>query len=306
MPFTLTGADLSRLCQRNLFDIPLDGMIFFGIRGCLPVQPDDQDFKLEQELRLTELDYTRVRCTLGQWLPAERKLAVFPGSTVPFITNVQKAKLGKGIGANQLMTGYYPSYERKKHMPKTKVNWHDAFGLKEGALSAIRRSEDDTDFDAKDRVEVSNPHDNIHAAYSLNPEGNYSSSGCQVVLGFPQCDSKRFSPEGGPWKAFKSNAYGITNQGTFPYVLLDAREVNLLAEDRLQPLQARARFGSSGNTVKRLQAALAVAQTGGFDEKTLRAMLKFQAKEFGVIEATGVVGQRTAEKLGIKWPTFTA
>ena len=27
MPFTLTGADLSRLCQRNLFDIEATGVV---------------------------------------------------------------------------------------------------------------------------------------------------------------------------------------------------------------------------------------------------------------------------------------
>jgi hypothetical protein len=188
----------------------------------------------------------------------------------------------------------------------TPANAHDAFGLSQGALSAIRRTTDDLDFDTSDSLEVSNPHDNIHAAYGMNMDGHYSSSGCQVVLGFPKCTSTTFRPEGGPWKTFKANAYDRADQKTFPYVLLDAREAAALSDAPAEALPARLRFGSSGETVRALQGALKVTQSGTFDEETLRAVLKYQQDEFGLIEATGVVGPRTVEKFGIEWPAFPA
>src|SRR5690606_28266732 len=80
--FQLTSDLLERLCAINHFPVPTGGMVFFGLRGCLPAAPDDHAFAAERRLVATPVDYTTPRCTLGQWLPAEGRVAVYPGSTV--------------------------------------------------------------------------------------------------------------------------------------------------------------------------------------------------------------------------------
>ena len=81
--FTITHQHLLKLCEVNSFPTPAEGMIFFGVRGCLPVDVFNHDFLTQQSLNVTPVDYTSPRCTLGQWLPADQTLAVFPGSTSP-------------------------------------------------------------------------------------------------------------------------------------------------------------------------------------------------------------------------------
>ncbi|HYY95501.1 MAG TPA: hypothetical protein VE713_13355 [Pyrinomonadaceae bacterium] len=178
-----------------------------------------------------------------------------------------------------------------------------AFSLQEGALSYIRRTVDDLDFDAFDTFDVENPHDNIHAAYGMSINGHYSSAGCQVVVGFPACRNPRFTPEGGPWKIFKQRAYAEA-QELFPYFLLEARNAATLADAPAEPSQALLRFGSSGDLGRRLQEKLGGGVDGSFGETTLRAVIELQGHRLGIAEADGVGGGRTASLLDIDWPTL--
>jgi hypothetical protein len=61
------------------------------------------------------------------------------------------------------MTGYYSDYRRGKHKAGSETG-HDAFRQVEGR--PIRRTADDFDYDNDDRVEFSNPFDNLHAAWA--------------------------------------------------------------------------------------------------------------------------------------------
>ena len=85
MTIRLNEDHLRRVCQINSFSVPDAGMIFFGFRGCLPVDEDNYEFEAEHGVIPAEVDYIHPRCTLGQWLPKEGEIALFPGSTVPHI-----------------------------------------------------------------------------------------------------------------------------------------------------------------------------------------------------------------------------
>ncbi len=216
MQFNLSETDLHRLCAVNNFPVPTDRMVFFGIRGCLPVNTSDHAFHPQQSFNLMEVNYTNPRCTLGQWRPVDKSFAVFPGSTSPHISFY---KNGNGAGANQLMPGYYADYRKGVHK-QGKPTGHDAFRQTVGC--PVRRTFDDMDYDNfDDRVEYEFKLDNLHAGWCLSVNADrHASAGCQVILGFPKCPSRNNKPDEGPWKIFKTNAYRL-QQNSFPYVLLE-------------------------------------------------------------------------------------
>ncbi len=61
MQFNLSETDLHRLCAVNNFPVPTDRMVFFGIRGCLPVNTSDHAFHPQQSFNLMEVNYTNPR-----------------------------------------------------------------------------------------------------------------------------------------------------------------------------------------------------------------------------------------------------
>lgn len=294
----VSAEHLERLCAINSFPLPADGIVFFGLRGCLPVEQSRHEFRKEHQVALAEPDYIHARCTLGQWRPEAGKFALFPGSTVPHRDYVKAARLRDGRGANEMMTGYYPDYRKGRHKPG-KPSGHDAFRQTRGR--PIRRTTDDYDFDSDDRVEFDNPFDNLHAAWCMGvSHPKFASAGCQVVVGYPK-------PELGPWKAFKENAYGV-EQDSFPYVLLEGRTLQAVTITGAKPAPARLRFGSHGPLVETLQKAL--KERGyyegrvdqDFGERTLRAVLAFQTAAFGPSADDGIVGPVTAAALDLDWP----
>lgn len=304
MAFILKENHLRRLCQINSFPIPDKEIIFFGLRGCLPLNVDNLEFSTNHSVMYIDPDYLHPRCTLGQWLPKEKKIAVFPGSTVPHIRYVKISIENNGKGANQLMTGYYKDYRKGMH----KVNspsGHQAF--RQTAAHPIRRTADDFDFDNDDRVEFVNPYDNIHAAWSMGTNHDYyASAGCQVVVGYPQCKKLDDAPDVGPWKVFKTNAYNL-EQESYPYVLFSGYDV-LRVADSTYKWKARLRYGSKGELVRTVQEVLKDRQfyeggiDGDFGERTCRAVMEFQEAQFGPNADDGIVGPMTASELGIAWP----
>ena len=302
--FTLTEEHLLALWEVNQFRLPADLWLFFGLRGCLPVNDDDQSFSRSHAVKVAPVDYTHPRCTLGQWQPG-KGFALFPGSTVPHRAHVQSALAVSGAGTNQLMTGCYPDYRKGKHKAGAQTG-HDAF--RQDNRLPVQRTADDVDFDADDRVEFEQPFDNLHAAWSHGVNhASYASAGCQVVVGFPQCAKRGDLPDTGAWRAFKENAYGI-EQKSFHYVLLTGQDAER-AVHAATPLWPRLRYGSKGTLVTLVQEAL---KRRGFYEgeidddfgiRTLRAVLGFQTAHFGPNADDGIVGKQTASALGIPWPS---
>lgn len=227
MEFTVSNDLLEQLCTANSFNLPEAELVLFGFRGCLPVQPDNSDFGTIQKLRLADLDYSHPRCTIGQWKRSVKEIAVFPASTVPHIKYIRSSVARKGEGTNQIMTGFYKDYRKGTHKPGTPTG-HEAF--RQTASHPIRRTADDYDFDNDDRVEFSNPCDNIHAGWCMGiNHADYASAGCQVIVGYPACQKRGNEPDAGPWKIFKANAYETTQQG-FPYLLLNGTDAFAAAQ----------------------------------------------------------------------------
>ncbi len=304
-PFDLTNEHLAQLCAINRFAVPVNGVIFFGLRGLLPEDPRDHEFRGSQRLAIAKVDYVHPRCTLGQWNRTEGVLAVFPASTVPALHLFRKKIVDNGRGANQLMTGYYRHGYLQGVHKRGAPTGHEAF--RQQGTVPVRRTADDEDYDVDDRVEFGSPMDNLHAAWvsSVTAE-KYSSLGCQVVVGKP--DSDRHRGNSGPWKAFKEFAYGIT-QKQFPYVLLQGRDAQRIASNASEKELTRLRFGSSGELVTAVQEALKKSGhdldvDGKFGNGTLTELMEFQLTEVGPRSDDGIVGPRTAEALGLLdiWP----
>lgn len=302
--FLCKSEHLKELCSVNGFIPAADEMVLVGLRGVTPVDPDNTEFDQEHPLSIADIDYLHPRCSMIQWWPARDEFAVFAGSTVPHRKHVKTALAKSGVGANQLMTGFYRDYRKGKHKA-SKPTGHDAF--RQTRAHPIRRSADDFDFDGDDRVEFVNPFDNIHAAWSMGVEhDNYASAGCQVVVGYPDCKKRGNRGDAGAWKAFKNNAYEIDQQA-FGYVLLEGRNALRIAT-RGAGNMVRLRYGSRGALVESVQKAL--AQQGYYEGRTdddfgprmLRGVLAFQEAEFGPAADDGVVGPMTARALELDWP----
>jgi len=301
--FILKEEDLMRLWQINQFDIPKDQWIFFGLRGCLPVDDQDHSFSREHQLEVVSPDYVHPRCTIGQWVPG-KGFAVFPGSTVPHRKHVESSIRRNGQGTNQLLTGCYKDYRKGVHKAGQSTG-HQAF--RQDHKLPVRRTADDVDYDADDRVEFGQPFDNLHAGWCMSVESDlYASAGCQVLVGFPQCGKRGNNPDTGPWKAFKENAYAI-DQRSFHYVLLTGWEAQRVATSQRE-MSPRLRFGSQGELVHVIQQKLSARGfyegkiDSDFGLRTLQALLDFQTAEFGPSEDDGIVGPQTASALAIDWP----
>lgn len=299
--FTLKASHLQRLCELNHFKIDKDSLVFMGLRGVSPLISDDNDFATSHKLIEKGVDYIYPRCTLIQWLPIENHFSVFVGSTVPHRRYVKSAMEKGGRGANQLMTGHYNDYRKGRH-GVGKATGHEAF--RQTKAHPIRRSGDDFDYEEDDRIEFTNPFDNIHAAWNMGLEhDNYASAGCQVISGYPHCKKLGDKPDVGPWSIFKRNAYQ-TSQDRFDYVLLEgstARRLSVAGDRGL----VRLRFGSQGVLVKEAQNQLKNLgyYEGRVDEdfgpRMLRAVCRLQVNEFGDASDDGIIGPATASVLGL-------
>jgi hypothetical protein len=308
--FVLGSVGLRKLLRVNQFIEPAAGqMVFFGIRGCLPVNPEDQRFLPELRLRCVDVNYATPRCTLLQWRPGEGLAAAYPGSTVPHQRYIRTALLSGGAGANRLMTGFYGDYRKGVHRQGT-PQAHQAF--LENVGRPHQRTADDLLYGSDDRVEFDNPCDNLHAAWSQGLSDGYASAGCQVVVGFPSTPARQGQASTGPWKAFHDAAYQVASQDRFTYVLLDGEHVERVVADPSSAYTARVRFGSRGSLVTTLQGSLQKRGLyegqvdGDFGSRTLRAVLAFQRASFGAESADGIVGPQSAAALGLtsSWPSL--
>ncbi|MGC2352887.1 MAG: peptidoglycan-binding domain-containing protein [Candidatus Udaeobacter sp.] len=304
MSFELDHKLLSAVCARNFFPIPDDQMVFFGLRGCLPVDPEDHSFQPSRTLKVAEVNYVNPRCTLGQWVPASKRLAVYPGSTCPNQACVIGARGRGGQGANQLLTGYY-TFVKGVHHPD-KGSGHQAFRQEETRV--VLRNVDDMDFDFQDTADPGMQADNLHCGFCAGLNGGYSSAGCQVVAGFPnRLDGQ--TRESGPWAFFRQAAYAL-EQKSFRYVLLHGTDVEAMAQDPDLVRPALMRFGSHGEEVRAAQNRLrelgliTFVPDANCGPQTQLAVIRFQVQRMGAQNADGILGPNTATQLGITdWPT---
>jgi hypothetical protein len=304
--FTLTVEHLKHMAKINFFPMPESQILFFGLRGCLPVSDDSTQFTNEHQIELTPYDHIHPRCTLGQNNP-KKGIALFPGSTVPHQRNIQRSLELGGRGTNMILTGYYKDYRKGWHKPGSNTG-HQAF--RQDNKLPVRRTADDLDYDYDDRVEYTRPYDNLHAGWCMGPDHDYfASAGCQVIVGYPKCVKRNNTPDTGPWKIFKENAYNIEQQ-KFDYMLLNGRDAQKVAIAQGEKLSVRLRFGSKGNLVSKVQKKLKELNyyEGNVDEdfgpRTLRAVLEFQEDYFGEDADDGIIGPLTASALNIEWPSI--
>lgn len=311
MAITISDALLRRLCQLSAFPFDEGEMLFFGLRGCVPINPDDQTWGRTRTVSGSPLNYRNPRCVLGQWLPADKEIAIFPGSTVPTVKYIEAAVADEGDGANQLFTGRY-EFEKGIHRKDTPIA-HKAF-TQIGSRIFLRTA-DDSIYEFSDRVETGNPFDNLHAAFETGLSGTYLSAGCQVVSGTPSC---QVAADSGPWVSFRDNAYK-SSQDTFNYLLFDSNEADRWDDNLDETGGLKIRCGSHESAlppghedvIRTVQTKLQEAGfydgavDGDFGTKSTLAAIKFQRKELGVTLADGIVGGTTRLALGLEdWPTI--
>jgi len=317
MPFKLTARDLAKIMRLHSFPVPDAEILFFGLRGCLPVDIESaSSLSDEHELEIQEVDYRNLRCTLGQWWPKDDVYALYPGSTVPHANNILKGKK-RIIRVNRLEHGFFRNYRRGRHRHNGPTS-HDAFRM--DYPLPVRRTFDDLDYDLDDAVEYTHPFDNIHASYTESLSSDYfASAGCQVIMGYPNRKDGKFKEHTGPWKAFLERGYAA-NQRDFQYMLIPAgiaEDVGGSRSDKHHyPLL---RFGSrddahppetSPRLARQVQARLnalgynAGLEDGIYGRRTWKAVLAFQSEEMGADQDDGVVGLMTAEGLELGWEKF--
>ncbi|MBL8908169.1 MAG: peptidoglycan-binding protein [Rhizobiales bacterium] len=312
MPFTLTEDHLAALFELANLDTPDNQLIFFGLRGCVPLDDSGTPFASQHQLEFARVDYTHMNCTIGQWRPGSG-FAVFPGSTVPYIERIKRKISAGGAGVNQLALGFYSgnhSYYRGIHQVNDPNLRHRAF--RNDSSLPVQRTADDADYDADDTLYYQVVYDNIHCARQLNTSAaQYSSNGCQVIAGRPQTPAKGWNEELGPWKKFVENAYKL-EQSRFSYGLFSGFEALKIAELGPANRAQTVRFGSSGPLVTAVQEALLHHQydlgpagaDGDCGFTTVNAIRRFQLKHLGRESVDMIVGPATAEALGIAWPKY--
>ncbi|WP_452603104.1 peptidoglycan-binding domain-containing protein [Pontimicrobium sp. MEBiC06410] len=346
--FTISDAVLRRACEYNSFSIEgrENEMIIFAIRGALPAAPnvslmdysEHMKFKTSHLLQRVNINYYYPRCLIGQWLPAERKVAVFLSSTVPNLKNAQRNRKRKHQ-FNSMQPGFY-NYKKGQH-PRNNSGFQPHRALRLNGLITLRRAnytisngQPVINYGPSADISVGNPGDNIHCARN-NPKTTkvkaikndpystsfcisdyYSSYGCQVVTGCPP----QYIPRGytnGDWNAwdkFIKNVYDdkAENQDDFKYILLNSCDLyNISKATTSNPAFIKVRHGSTGHLVEKLQTGLKrmrSSQTGNpyysgrvdgdFGKGTAEALIRYQ-KENCNGNAFGFAGQNTFRALGV-------
>lgn len=306
---TLDSGLLGRLARRNNFEAVPGRLVFFGLRGLLPLDISGTSFAPAHPVRPADVNHMYMRCTLGQLDTKEGQLAVFPGSTVPHLKYISAAIGKRGVGANMLMLGHF-QYQRGGHRTD-KPGGHRAF--RQAIFFPVWRTSDDRDYDLDDAIDNDGGFvfDNLHCAYndSLDvPE--FGSAGCQVVAGRQERPAGKKN-ESGPWRRFLENAYEAKpKQARYSYFLFSGAEVLAVAMKADRDIRQSVRFGSVGDLVVQVQKALMdegyplQKADGDFGQNTLQALMGFQTKSFGPGTADGVVGPNTASALGVTLPSL--
>lgn len=243
--FTISSAHFVRLFEQCHYRTYGD-FVLFGIRAAVALS---EKGKWLTEITISEsrLDYKHLNCLIGIWDRKNHKVAIFQGSTVPFIDNVIKQQNNPSLRiSNQLFQGSY-NYYVGAHEPDNRPKEEGAFRLTRHIPTPVWRN-----YGNQLVLDACSPNDHIHAAGSMDTE--YKSAGCQVVSGF----HNNVIPEG-EYQQFRV----LSGQSAVPseleihlpyqYILMHARHLlaiqqGFYAERILQ--------GSEGSEVRVLQEQL--------------------------------------------------
>lgn len=314
LSFTLRAEDLELLTQLNAFPVEEAGAtpILFALRGCLILaggSGEDGAWRDEVTLKDVRPNHTDTRCTMGVWDRANKKIAVFPGSTVPNTTAIV-SWYRKHQSGNMLQPGLY-SYSVGIHR-----DYPGCFILadaqRNGRSVVVRRSSNNLYYDLADIYNKCAPFDDIHPTFGSN-EHYFSSFGCQTIMGKVNSAGHHT----GPWAKFRALAGLKTPSGTvgaqYLYLLLTGREAYLAADLRRNGLAAdnmslltlrRLRFGSKGTEVAALQQKLLGAQPDGdFGPETSR-LVHEQQRKANPNASDGIYSPEMDAKLG--WGMFSS
>ena len=314
LSFTLRAEDLELLARLNAFPAEETGStpILFGLRGCLISaggSGEDGGWRDEVTLKDVRPNHTDTRCTMGVWDRANKKIAVFPGSTVPNATAVISWYNTHQSG-NLLQTGLY-RYSVGVHRNKPGCFiLCDAKG--KDRYVVVRRTSNNLYYDLADIYNKCAPYDDIHPTFGAN-EHYFSSFGCQTIMG----SADTAGHHTGPWAKFRALAGLTTPSGTpgaqYFYMLMTGREAYLAADLRRKNLATdnaslealrRLRFGSKGPEVVALQQKLAVAQADGdFGPETSR-LVHEQQRKANPNASDGIYSPQIDSDLG--WGVFSA
>lgn len=272
--FKLSSAHLARLEMQCHYRLT-GNIILFGIRAAKTESPKGQ-WLTEVEIEEVAPDYRHLNCLLGIWDRQQHKIAVFQGSTVPFIENLLKQQQSPTERiCNQLAQGLYQYYVGA-HEPDNRPKEEGAFRLTRYIPTPVWRDygEDHCILDA------CAPNDHIHAAGSTDTE--YKSAGCQVISGFhedimPTGEYQQFRILAGQ-SALPSE---LELHQPYQYMLTHARHLNAIRQgfqaERLMP-------GSEGVLVRKLQEKLIAEKflyepkidKGLMDGETVKALYEWQ------------------------------
>ncbi|MEM6895363.1 MAG: peptidoglycan-binding domain-containing protein [Bacteroidota bacterium] len=346
--FEISDTLLRRVCESNNFSIlnRENEMILFGIRGALPAAnktplvdyTGHTVFKDNHTLIRVEVNYYYPRCILGQWLPSEKKVAVFPGSTVPNLKIVQRNRKQK-YQFNCMLPGYH-TYRKGQH-PKSDSGFQPHKALRLTSPITLRRAnytlgngQPVINYGPTAATYTGNPGDNIHCARNntkttlvASIRGNdystdfcmsdyYGSYGCQVILGCPEqyIPSAQANGSWNAWHTYVQNIYErfATEQTKFKYILLNSYDVHQISKsEACKGSSLRVLHGSTGWMVEELQKGLKKVRSGStgipyykgiidgdFQTRTAQALIHFQKDHLGGI-ALGYAGENTLSALGI-------
>ncbi len=321
-----------------------DKMIIFGIRGALPGAANQSILDYSSHTRFEDrhilqrvgVNYYYPRCVIGQWLPAERKVAVFPGSTVPNLKVIQRNRK-RSHQFNCMRPGLY-TYRKGQH-PLSNTGFQPHRALRLVSPIVLRRAnytmsngQPVINYGPSATIAVGNPGDNIHCARN-NPrttrvrairgqdysasfcmQDYYSSYGCQVIVGAPlaHLPSGQTNGDWNAWDTFVKNAYDThaPDQTDFKYLMLDSLDIHQIEQATTSdPNLFKLRYGSSGASVENLQRQLSTIRNsrsgqtyytgsidGDFGPGTARALIAFEKDCYGGL-AYGCATPETMRRL---------
>ncbi|MGL4398982.1 MAG: hypothetical protein ACRCXD_03860 [Luteolibacter sp.] len=310
--FEFTAEHLEVLLRANHFN-PDSGQdnLLFGLRGCR-LAGGSQMEQGQSKVILEDIrpDHRRFSCVIGVYHRPEMTLSVFTGSTVPnrggVLLHFNRNRNSSSVvdpQCNVLPCGMHP------HVVGTHNNRYPGCFLQGTSFGnrlrvVVLRSHKDVVYDTGDVWHDWVPHDNIHPAFSTQT-ADFSSVGCTTVKG-----SFSNGMHHGQWAEFR-RAAGLTDNGNhdgrrYTFVLLTGLEA--LLASRLSSQQAghevvkdnlwRLRHGSTGDAVRRLQAALGITQPdGSFGAITKMKLVNLQRSRLGW--ADGIYSPEMEELLGI-------
>jgi len=274
----------------------------------LPTNLQDVTLSARKPLRQAEIDYRRLRCTVGMVNRTEGLLMACPGSTVPHLKAVKAALARYGAGANRLVPGLL-RFAKGAHPAAGGDGSHFAFTQAQPFPHS--RTLEDLDFDDDDVIVTGFPGDNLHSAYvdSVGSDfpANFESAGCIVVAGFPKRIGRPATRDLGCWPRFRDAAYA-SGQMQFAFLLSTGPEAEAVATAEVGTVPCALRFGSEGPLVERMQQALVLQGlleptevNGRFRARTLSAVTAFQRRE--QLSVDGTFALHSADALGIEdWP----